>query len=184
MRYTFKQLIISGAIGLAGGLFLGSSYYYYSPFFSAPLKAVAIIHPTKGNAAAGTVTFTEQPDGMAITARVTGLPPGKHGFHIHEFGNCACDDALCAGDHFNPEQLPHGGPDDLKRHAGDLGNIVAAADSTATYEAVDKRLTLRGPHSIIGRSIIVHAGEDDLVSQPSGNAGARIGAGVIGLAGK
>jgi Cu-Zn family superoxide dismutase len=113
---------------------------------------------------------------------VTGLTPGAHGFHVHEFGDCSMADGTCAGAHFNPTGAPHGGPDDARRHAGDLGNVKADESGKAIYKRVDKMLALNGPSSIIGRSIIVHAAPDDLKTQPSGNAGARVGCGVIGIA--
>jgi Cu-Zn family superoxide dismutase len=105
---------------------------------------------------------------------------GKHGFHVHEFGDCSMADGVCAGGHFNPTGSPHGSPDAAKRHVGDFGNLTADESGKATYKRVDKLITFSGPNSIIGRSIIVHAAPDDF-SQPSGNAGARIGCGVIGI---
>lgn len=177
-----KKLLFIGTIGAS--LFLGSHYYYLSPLHPRINHAVAVVIPTKGNVARGVVKFTEQKDGVAISAKIIGLTPGEHGFHIHEFGNCACDDAVCTGDHFNPTNQPHGGPDSAKRHVGDLGNLVADAQGNAIYERVDQQIKLNGPHSIIGRAVLVHANKDDFVSQPTGNAGARIGAGVVGIAQK
>src|SRR5262245_66530581 len=78
---------------------------------SAPLKAVAVIHPTAGNKVSGTVTFTEVADGVQVRAEITGLTPGNHGFHVHEFGDCSAADATSAGAHFNPTNQPHAGPD-------------------------------------------------------------------------
>jgi Cu-Zn family superoxide dismutase len=178
----FKKLLFIGTIGAS--LFLGSHYYYLSPLHSGINHAVAVVIPTKGNMARGVVKFTEQSDGIAISTKIIGLTPGEHGFHIHEFGNCACDDAVCTGDHFNPTNQPHGGPDSAQRHVGDLGNLVADAQGNATYERVDTQIKLNGPHSIVGRAVIIHAKKDDFVSQPTGNAGARIGAGVVGIAKK
>ena len=145
--------------------------------------AVCMIHPLGDSGVHGTVTFTQQQDGVHIHAELTGLTPGEHGFHVHQFGDCTMTDGTCAGGHFNPTGAPHGGPDSPagKRHVGDLGNIVADASGKAVYDRVDKMIALNGPHSIIGRSIIVHAGRDDLKSQPSGDAGARVGCGVIGI---
>jgi Cu-Zn family superoxide dismutase len=145
-------------------------------------RATAVIHPTKGNTASGVVKFSQEDDGLHITAVIKGLTPGEHGFHVHQFGDCACDDAVCAGGHFNPTNQPHGGPDSSERHVGDFGNLVANEDGVATYERVDTIATLNGSNSIIGRAIIIHAGRDDLHSQPVGNAGARVGSGVVGIA--
>src|SRR5437764_11602144 len=83
---------------------------------SAPLKAIAVLHPTAGSKVSGTVTFTEVADGVQVQAEITGLTPGNHGFHIHEFGDCSAPDATSAGAHFNPTGKPHAGPDALERH--------------------------------------------------------------------
>jgi len=145
-------------------------------------KAICVLHPTEGNMVNGTVTFTKSGSGVVIEADLKGLTPGKHGFHVHEFGDCSALDAKSAGGHFNPENKKHAGPDDPERHVGDLGNIIAKEDSTAHYQRTDSLISLTGKHSIIGRAMIVHAGEDDLTSQPSGDAGARVACGVIGIA--
>lgn len=145
-------------------------------------RAVAVLHPTEGNDVLGIVTFTKVADGVEVVADVSGLTPGKHGFHIHEFGDCGATDATSAGGHFNPLGMPHGAPTDAKRHLGDLGNLIADSLGQAHYEWTDTLLVLNGANSIIGRAVIVHAGEDDLVSQPTGNAGPRVACGVIGIA--
>ena len=162
-------------------LFVGSNYYYLSPFYRKTTKAIAVIHPTQGNEARGVVKFSEEKNGMHIVADISNLTPGTHGFHIHEFGDCACPDANCAGGHYNPTKQPHGGPHDKKRHSGDLGNIEADVQGNAHIDLIDDVITLNGRHSIIGRSVIIHEKADDFISQPSGDAGARIGCGVIGI---
>ena len=136
-------------------------------------KAICIVQPLgdkEKNKLTGKVVFTKVDGGVEIVAELTGLTPGEHGFHVHEFGDCSMADGTCAGGHFNPDGKPHGGPDAAQRHVGDFGNIKADASGKATYKRVDKLVTLNGPHSIIGRSIIVHAAPDDF-SQPTGNAG-------------
>lgn len=145
-------------------------------------KAIAVIHPTKKSKVTGTVTFTQERRGIKIEARLRRLKPGKHGFHIHEWGDCSADDGSSAGGHFNPENQNHGAPDDSVRHVGDLGNIIADDNGVGFYERVDSVLSFTGLHSIIGRSVVIHEGPDDLQSQPTGNAGARLGCGVIGIA--
>ncbi len=145
-------------------------------------KAVAELHGTKGNNVTGTVTFTKEANGIRIVADINGLKPGKHGFHIHEYGDCTADDGSSAGGHFNPDNVNHGAPTDSVRHVGDLGNIEAGQDGNAHLEITDTLMSFAGPHSIIGRSVVVHEGEDDLTSQPSGNAGPRAACGVIGIA--
>lgn len=146
------------------------------------LSAICILYPTEGNKTSGIVEFTETPEGIKIVANVKGLTPGKHGFHIHEFGDCSSLDGKSAGGHFNPDNKKHGSPDGSERHVGDLGNLVANKEGEAHYERLDSYISFTGKNSIIGRAIIVHSGEDDLTSQPTGNAGARLACGVIGMA--
>ena len=145
-------------------------------------KAICIVYPTQGNNTAGTVTFTLTDKGVKVVADIHGLTPGKHGFHIHEYGDCSSIDGASAGGHYNPEGKEHGAPMDMKRHEGDMGNIVADASGNAHLEYIDNSITLEGTNSIIGRGIIIHQNEDDLKTQPTGNAGARVACGVIGVA--
>ena len=145
-------------------------------------KAVCVLHPTEGNDVGGIITFIQTKDGVKIVADVEGLTPGKHGFHIHEYGDCSSKDGKSAGGHFNPTNKKHGSPDAEERHVGDLGNLIANDQGRAHYERIDIVISLNGPYSIIGRGIIVHAGEDDFVTQPTGDAGARVACGVIGIA--
>jgi Cu-Zn family superoxide dismutase len=144
-------------------------------------KAIAILHSASGSQVMGTVTFTQTGDTVQVVADITGLTPGKHGFHIHEFGDCSAADASSAGGHFNPMKKPHGAPDAAERHAGDLGNLEADASGKAHLELKDKMLKLSGENSILGRGVIVHEKVDDW-SQPVGNAGGRLACGVIGVA--
>jgi superoxide dismutase, Cu-Zn family len=149
---------------------------------SALSRAIAVLHPTKGNSVSGIVRFELVDKGVRVVADVTGLTPGKHGFHIHEFGDCSSDDGSSAGGHFNPAGMPHSMPSSDKRHVGDLGNIVADSTGKAHLEYVDSMLSFGGTNSIIGRGVVVHEKEDDLKTQPTGNAGARIAYGVVGIA--
>lgn len=142
-------------------------------------KAIAVLNPTKGNKTNGIVKFHRVENGIKVTAEIEGLSPGKHGFHIHEYGDCSTEDGTSAGGHFNPYGLPHGAPSDEKRHVGDLGNITANEKGIAKFEMVDTLISFIGKNSIIGRAVIVHEGEDDLKTQPTGNAGARLACGVI-----
>lgn len=146
-------------------------------------RAVAVLYPTQGSEARGTVVFRRVGTGIAIEADVGGLASGPHGFHIHERGDCTAPDGTSAGGHFNPAGSSHGAPTDQERHVGDLGNVTANEAGAALYERTDDRIAFEGSNSIIGRAVIVHAGEDDLVSQPTGDAGARVACGVIGIAG-
>ncbi|CAI9781478.1 unnamed protein product [Fraxinus pennsylvanica] len=117
-----------------------------------------------------------------VNVRVTGLTPGKHGFHLHEFGDTT-NGCISTGPHFNPNGLTHGAPEDEVRHAGDLGNIVADAKGVAEATIVDSQIPLSGPDSVVGRAFVVHELEDDLgkggheLSLSTGNAGGRLACG-------
>lgn len=145
-------------------------------------KAIAVLVPGNDSGVSGTVTFTKVKDGVRVVADVKGLTPGKHGFHVHEFGDLSKADLTSTGGHFNPEGHAHAGPDAEERHVGDLGNLEADARGHAKADFVDKKIKLSGEHSIIGLAVIVHAGEDDLKSQPTGDAGGRVAGGVIAIA--
>lgn len=145
-------------------------------------KLVAIVGPVGDSNVKGSVTFEKQVDGVLVTADVGGFEPNtKHGFHIHEFGDLGSPDATSAGGHFNPSNHDHALPDKEMRHEGDLGNLSADDEGHATLTIVVKNITLgAGKAGILGRSVIIHANEDD-GGQPTGNAGPRIAAGVIGI---
>jgi Cu-Zn family superoxide dismutase len=155
---------------------------FATAFAQEPTKAIAVLHPTKDSKVEGTVTFTRIGDEMKVVADISGLTPGKHGFHIHEFGDCSSPDGNSAGGHFNPTKSPHAGHNAEPRHVGDLGNIEADTSGKAHLELTDKMMTMVGENSIIGRGLIVHEKVDDLKTQPTGNAGGRVACGVIGIA--
>ena len=147
-----------------------------------PTKAIAVLHPLNAGKVHGVVTFTKAAEGMRIVADVTGLTPGKHGFHIHEYGDCSAPDGKSTGGHFNPTGAPHAAPTSPQRHEGDMGNLEADSSGKAHLDLMDQMMTMSGDKSIIGRAIIVHEKADDLHSQPSGDAGGRVACGVIGIA--
>jgi len=141
-------------------------------------SAVAELQPTRGNAVAGTVRFTQQDGGLFVVADVSGLKPGQeHGFHIHEKGDCSSGDAMSAGGHLNPNGKPHG-PPSAEHHAGDLPALRADSAGTAT---IDSRVPglVGGPTEFAGKALVVHVSPDDYTTQPTGNSGARIACGVI-----
>jgi Cu-Zn family superoxide dismutase len=138
--------------------------------------------PRQGRQGRGTLTFAKGTPSVRVTGRITGLPAGTHGFHIHEFGDCSAADFSSAGGHYNPTGHQHAGPAEARRHIGDMGNIEAGADGTASVDYTDPRLRFEGAHGILGRGVIVHANADDLKTQPTGNAGGRVACGVIGVA--
>lgn len=147
-----------------------------------PMLASAMLQPKADGMVSGSVVFTQVGGTVAVAIKVADAPPGTHGFHIHELGDCSSDDFKSAGGHFNPADVPHGGPDDAERHAGDLGNIEIGEDGTGRLEISSDLITVEdGPTSVVGRGVILHADADDLVSQPTGAAGARLACGVIAL---
>lgn len=181
LKTPFSMILTTAALSFS--LPLAAAYNQNSSSMaqdeSKATHAIVHLQPTKGNNVTGTITFTTVERGVKVVADIDGLTPGKHGFHVHEHGDCSAPDASSAGAHFNPTNKKHGGPDDEERHVGDLGNVEADENGHAHYEYVDKVIQLDGPHSIIGLSIIVHAGEDDFKTQPTGNSGARVACGVI-----
>jgi Cu-Zn family superoxide dismutase len=145
-------------------------------------RAVAVVSPLGSSGVSGTVTFSKAEGGLKVSGTFTGLKPGAHGFHVHEFGDCSAPDGASAGGHFNPTGEMHAAPQDAKRHAGDMGNITAGEDGKASVDYVDRRLTFEGPNNVLGRGVIVHANPDDFKTQPTGNAGGRVACGVVGVA--
>jgi Cu-Zn family superoxide dismutase len=126
------------------------------------------------------VTYRQEGGNVVVTARVSGLTPGAHGFHIHDKGDCSAPDATSAGGHFNPTAKPHGSPDHADHHAGDMPQLMADASGNASLSATLAGLTIGdGASNIVGRGVIVHAAPDDFKTQPTGNSGARVACGVI-----
>ncbi|KAG7169674.1 Superoxide dismutase [Cu-Zn]-like 3 [Homarus americanus] len=158
----------------------------YSPNPPPPRKAVAVLE----GSVEGTLVLTQDtpPTGATrVEGTITGLTPGLHGFHVHQFGDLS-GGCGTAGGHYNPFRRNHGHPDNLQRHVGDLGNILADNNGTAYVNITDELVTLVGPRAVVGRAVVVHAGEDDVglggdaESLKTGNAGGRVGCGVIGYA--
>ena len=155
------------------------------------LYAVCIMNPDGGSGVNGVVKMIHPKGGKCkISAEITGLTPGLHGFHIHQYGNLI-EGCKTAGPHFNPGKRLHGGPEDVEesRHVGDLGNVTAGEDGVAKYELEDSLVSLWGEDNVFGRSCVCHAGIDDLgkggheLSSTTGNAGGRMACGVIGKSG-
>ena len=146
--------------------------------FAPSDRFIAVLTPTAGSATSGIVQFYQTDEGVRIVAAVSNLTPGDHGFHIHQWGDISLDNGKAAGGHFNPEIKAHGARDADHRHVGDLGNLSADSNGVANYEWTDPDMDLA---QIIGRGVIVHAKKDDY-GQPTGNAGARVAQGVIGVA--
>ena len=154
-------------------------------------KAVVVLKGTEG--VEGTLELVSDGAETKVTGSFTGLAPGLHGLHVHEFGDTT-NGCMSTGPHFNPFGKNHGAPWDEDRHAGDLGNIEVAEDGSCSVEITDKQIPLEGANSIIGRAFVIHELEDDLgkgdhsepgtqgkTSLTTGNAGARLACGVVGL---
>ena len=142
----------------------------------------AVISGTSdGSSITGSASLKDTPDGLVVSVEINGAPPGQHGLHIHQFGACN-DQGKAAGGHYNPDAAPHGllmKDGAGHAHAGDLGNIEIGADGRGRLESTAPGVTLAsGPRSVGGRAIILHEKADDF-GQPTGNAGVRIGCGVI-----
>lgn len=144
-------------------------------------QAVAELKSLDGSTK-GMVTFKQIDKALTVTVDVTGLTPGSHGFHVHQYGDCTAADGSSAGGHFVGTGELHAGPEADKRHIGDLGNLIADNNMEVKVSFDDEKITLSGEDSIIGRAVVIHAGKDDMTSQPSGDAGGRIACGVIGWA--
>jgi Cu-Zn family superoxide dismutase len=117
---------------------------------------------------------------VEVTADLTGLTPGVHGFHIHDKGACG-DNGNAAGGHYNPTNMPHAAPDAASHHAGDFGNVTAGANGEVHTSFTTRSISLAegSMTSAVGHAVILHANPDDLTTQPSGNAGPRVACGVV-----
>jgi Cu-Zn family superoxide dismutase len=155
-----------------------------SPLDDAPRPAAeAEIRDSSGAVVARAALMPED-EGVAIELEVVDLPPGMHALHIHENGACEAPDFKSAGGHFNPLGADHGHEDGDSAHLGDLPNIAigSAAEPKIRVVAEGVNLDGRGVGSLLagdGTSLVIHAGADDYRTDPAGNAGPRIGCGVI-----
>ncbi|MCJ1244647.1 Superoxide dismutase [Cu-Zn] [Trapelia coarctata] len=152
------------------------------------VKAVAVL---RGDSKiTGTVTFEQSSESSPTTISwdITGNDPSaERGMHVHQFGDNT-NGCTSAGPHFNPFSKSHGAPSDTERHVGDLGNYKTDEQGNAKGSTTDSHVKLIGEQSVLGRTLVVHAGTDDLgktdhpESKKTGNAGGRPACGVIGIA--
>jgi Cu-Zn family superoxide dismutase len=145
--------------------------------------ATAVLMAKSGSMLDGTAAFVEDNNGnVTLTVNVRHVSPGKHAIHIHQNGDCSSPDGESAGGHWNPTNEPHGKWDETDHHQGDIGNLDVSSDSTAVLTMTTDKWCIGCSDStknIVGKSVIIHASYDDFKTQPTGNAGGRIGCGVI-----
>lgn len=147
-------------------------------------QAIATIGPASESSVTGTAVFTQDGDQVTLTIEIQNASPGIHAVHIHENGDCSSPDGKSAGGHWNPTGVAHGKWGEGEFHLGDIGNITVGEDGTGSIELTTDlwEIGTGSDVDVVGRGIVVHAGADDFTSQPSGDAGARIGCGAIALA--
>jgi len=156
-----------------------------APVADAPATAAAPVTAQVRDGAGrtlGTLTLAETSAGVAISGRLTGLPPGVHGFHVHAVGRCEPPDFTSAGGHWNPTGRSHGMNNPAGPHLGDLPNLTVASDSSTSVQVTTPGGSLRGDNAILdtdGSALVIHAGPDDYQTDPSGNSGNRIACGVV-----
>ena len=144
-------------------------------------RATAVLAPTTGNSAAGTVTLTQRGSVVLVQGEVRGLKPNAvHGFHIHEKGDCSSGDGMSAGGHFNPTGQPHGSHAMAAHHAGDVPSLQADASGVARLSFESAAIAVgSGANDVVGKGLIVHRDPDDFMTQPTGNSGPRLACAVI-----
>ncbi|MES1929311.1 superoxide dismutase copper/zinc binding protein [Salinisphaera dokdonensis CL-ES53] len=148
-----------------------------------PRAAVAVLNATNGNdGVSATIRFTPKDGGLAYKTEAEGLEPGKHGYHLHLYGDCSSGDGKSAGTHFNLKGSSKNPPEDIDHITGDLGDLNAGEDGSATHEGMLDGASLTGAKAIIGRGVIIHAKANDPSQPPIGAAGSRQACGVVGIA--
>ena len=169
---SFHTVFVSAAVAAS---LAGCAGYSSGP------SATAKLEPTRGNTAAGTVTFVQWGEVVKVSGSISGLKPGaEHGFHVHEKGDCSSGDGLSAGGHFNPGGKPHGHHGMGEHHTGDLPSVNADASGVAAIHFESRTIRVGGSaNDIVGKGLIVHRDPDDFKTQPTGNAGPRLACAVI-----
>lgn len=172
-----KKVIISSAIAIA--FIIGCK----SKGNSDESKNLNIVFESKSNSnVSGTATFTEKKGKVTFVAKLSGLTPGLHAIHIHEKSDCSAADGSSAGGHWNPTFKKHGKWGDVEHHKGDIGNFTADEKGNGTITLTTDEWCIGCEDTtkdILGKGLIVHQGSDDFVSQPAGDAGARVACSAI-----
>jgi Cu-Zn family superoxide dismutase len=192
IRLIWAILALTGLVAMAcaggGNVGVSSATPNPDPYDESPTFVVAnaaIVDPQ--GKVIGLASFRETRLGVRVEIKVQGLPPGKHGTHIHGVGKCDGPDFASAGGHFNINNQQHGVPGAINSHAGELPNLVVGPDGKGTLLYYSPHLSLNRAQSNGlgfggGTSVIIHAQEDDYKTQPAGNSGARIACGIVKIA--
>jgi superoxide dismutase, Cu-Zn family len=153
-----------------------------APGFESVREAVAVLLPTAGHEVRGIVRFTPHPEGVEVQVRVAGLPQRtRHGFHVHEYGDCSAADASSAGPHYDPTSNAPGRHHHGMRPLGDLDDLRADPQGRAEVRFIARKLSIAGPSNpVLGRALVLHASFED-PSDPMSQAGDRIACGTIGV---
>lgn len=145
------------------------------------MQTTATIEPKGDSRMTGTAVFIQAVGKVVLRLKVENAPPGTHAVHLHQIGDCSSPDGKSAGGHWNPRGVDHGrwGTDPF--HSGDIGNMNVDQTGQGSYTLMTDLWSIGGAEdsNVVGRAIIIHAGVDDFMTQPTGNAGGRIGCGVI-----
>lgn len=169
MLVPFAMLVGCASAGTASGTPVASGY--------------AVVDDASGHSVGVAILAQDAGGGVRVRMPVRGLTPGIHGVHFHAVGSCVAPAFASAGGHFNPESRHHGLQNPAGPHAGDLPNMIVDASGDAIYDVVSSRVSLTpGANSLFdadGSALVIHAAADDNMSDPAGNAGARVGCGEI-----
>lgn len=185
LRKSILSTIFAASLTLGGASAIAQDA---TPEATAPVTVQPQTIKTAEGEFVGYVTAYEDEDGVHLLIKSSGeavLAPGEHGVHIHETGVCEKDEAFdSAGGHFNPTDEMHGDLDGDPSHGGDLGNMTVAEDGSFEHNVVTSKVTLTADEAnslqdADGSAIVIHAGEDDLATDPSGESGDREACGVI-----
>ncbi|MEI9851103.1 MAG: superoxide dismutase family protein [Sphingomonas sp.] len=170
-------MLASGCTGNGGGAAgSGAAAEDVGP---PPAERLAAGLWTGTGANAGLASAEEVPGGVRVSVNAEGLTPGPHGVHVHTVGKCEAPDFASAGGHWNPGAKQHGALNPMGPHAGDMPNLIAGADGRGTLSFLLPGATLAALTEGDGSALVVHAGEDDLKTDPSGNSGGRVACGVL-----
>lgn len=168
-------MLVLGVVLGAGGVAMAKSKPHKT--------AGGAIEAKSGATLTGKAEFRQKDGAKDVTAKidVEKAPPGEHAVHIHEKGDCSSPDGKSAGGHWNPGSEAHGQWGHDHFHLGDIGNMKVGEDGKGTITLTTDKWTIGGggPNDVIGKSVIVHEKVDDFTTQPTGNAGNRIGCVVI-----